>query len=166
MSPNQQQPSHLGRALAHYPRNPARQRGGALAVAVFIIVIMSILGVAMVRILADLGRSTVSDVYGARAYAAARSGAEVFLTELFPLNNPVNTSVCPERNSSMPSTSVYSAHYSVEGLSSCSSQVRCDRLELSSFTGTHFRITAEGSCTAGDMVYSKQIILEAADGIF
>lgn len=146
---------------------PPRQHGGALAVAIFIIVVMSILGVAMVRILGDLGRSTVSDVYGARAYAAARSGAEVFLTQLFPLNSAVNASLCPERVSNLPATEVFTASYNEEGLANCNSSVRCDRFELQSpFNGTHFRIITEGSCDAGSMVYSKQVILEAADGIF
>lgn len=151
--------------LANYS-SAQQQRGGALAVAIFIIVIMSLLGVAMVQILNELSRSTVSDVYGTRAYAAARSGAEFFLTELFPIDAPVNSALC-EIRSGLPNVEVLNNPYTIDGLNQCRSVVLCDRKELPSpFLGTHFRITAEGSCTAGDMVYSKQIILEAADGIF
>ncbi|RUO23469.1 hypothetical protein CWE08_02150 [Aliidiomarina iranensis] len=149
----------------------ARQRGGALAVAIFIIVVMSILGVAMVRILGDLGRATVSDVYGTRAFAAARSGAELFLTDLFPLDAPVDTSVCSVRDTSIPLdnpfTPTLSQTFAIPGLNSCRAEVACDYLDLgaidSAYTGTHFRIITRGICDAGDMEYSKQVILEAID---
>lgn len=146
-----------------------RQNGGALAVAIFIIVVMSIIGVAMVRILGDLGRATISDVYGARAYAAARSGAEIFLTDLFPLNAPVNTSLCPARDFDFPITEnftpIITPSFSIDGLSGCEARVTCDRLEISTpFVGTHFRIVTQGICDTGDTEYSKQVILEAFDG--
>lgn len=79
-------PSRNFKSHSSQQRNPPfKHRGGALVVAIFIIVVMSILGIAMVRILGDLSRATVSEVYGARAYAAARSGAEIFLTDLFSI---------------------------------------------------------------------------------
>ncbi len=148
------------------------QRGGALAVAIFIIVVMSILGVAMVRILGDLGRATVSDVYGTRAYAAARSGAELFLTDLFPLDAPVDTSVCSVRDTSVPLNNPFTPDltqaFAVPGLNGCSAEVACDYLDLGAidpaYTGTHFRIITRGICDAGDMEYSKEVILEAIDG--
>lgn len=144
----------------------ASQKGGALAVAIFIIVVMSIIGVAMVRILSDLGRATVSDVYGARAYAAARSGAEVFLTDLFPLNSSTNLNACPaERVSGTPPPEQFTESFQALGLNGCEARVACDRLELSApFSGTHFRIITQGICDTGDTTYSKQIILEAFDG--
>lgn len=146
--------------------SPQQQRGGALAVAIFIIVVMSLLGVAMVQILNELSRSTVSDVYGTRAYAAARSGAEIFLTELFPLDAPVNSTLC-EIRSGLPNVEVLNNPYTIDGLNQCRSVVLCDRKELPSpFIGTHFRIVAQGICETGDMVYSKEVILEAADGVF
>ncbi|WP_113907030.1 type II secretory pathway protein [Aliidiomarina celeris] len=144
-----------------------QQRGSALVIAVFIIVVMSIIGIAMVRILNDSSRATVSDVYGARAYAAARSGAEAFLTELFPLNGSTNSALCEPRAAALPINTVFTGTYNQPGLVNCSATVYCDRLELSSpFSGTHFRIITEGTCSAGTMNYSKQIILEASDGIF
>ena len=147
--------------------SPRQQRGAALAVAIFIIVVMSILGVVMIRILGNLGQANVSDVYSARAYAAARSGAEVFLTDLFPLNSPVAAEQCQVRSADIPTNLVFSTSYEVSGLNSCHVEVRCDRIDLEPpFSGTHFRITSQGRCNAGDMTYSRQLILEAADEVF
>lgn len=151
-------PSRNFKSHSSQQRNPPfKQRGGALVVAIFIIVVMSILGIAMVRILGDLSRATVSEVYGARAYAAARSGAEIFLTDLFPFDQPVAASEC---------TSV-SYSFTADGLNQCSADIDCVAYTIPApFSGQHFRIVAEGVCSVGATNYSKRIILEATDGVF
>lgn len=146
------------------PRASA-QRGATLAIVVFIIVVMSILGMAMVRLLSNVGQSTVSDVVGARAHAAARSGAEVLLTELFPLNENPQLSVCSERTSSLPSETQL-IRFNSDGLQGCSAQVWCDQLALTEpYEFTHFRIFSTGICEAGNQTYSKQLILEASGDV-
>lgn len=148
------------------PQRPASQRGATLAIVVFIIVVMSILGLAMVRLLANAGQSTVSEVMGARAQAAARSGAEVVLTQLFPLNEGTNIEPCVERTDSLPTNIQFSTEYSIEGLQGCRVEATCDRLELPEpYGGYHFRIVSTGFCIAGNQTYSKQIVLEASEGV-
>jgi MSHA biogenesis protein MshP len=144
-----------------------QQRGAALAVAVFIIVVMSLIGTAMVRILGDSSSATVSEVYGARAQAAARTGAELFLVDLFPHDAPVNSSLCTDRTPDPPAQARAEQVFSINGLTNCSTTVYCDKAVLSSpYSGVHFRIVAEGNCEVGDMTYSKEIILEASDGVY
>lgn len=152
----------------HRRQSPYSQRGAALAVAVFIIVVMSLIGMAMVRILGDATSATVGEVLGARAQTAARSGAEALLVDLFPLNSAnANDTICPVRTASVPATIVVQNNYSVDGLANCSATVYCDQAELSApYSGIHFRILAQGSCGAGDMTYSKEIMLEASDGVY
>lgn len=143
-----------------------KQIGGALPIAIFIIVFMSLLGGAMVRVLSDLNRATISDVYGARSYAAARSGAEIFLTRLFPHDEAVDIEQCEVRSDSEPQTTLQLS-FSTQGLTGCSATVSCDRFVLPDpFDGVHFRIISAGSCIVGNQSYSKQIILEASDGVF
>lgn len=144
----------------------ASQRGATLAIVIFIIVVMSILGLAMVRLLANAGLSTVSDVMGARAQAAARSGAEVVLTQLFPLNEGTNAEQCVERTDNLPTNIQFRTEYNIQGLQSCRVEATCDRLELSEpYRGYHFRIVSTGFCTAGNQTYSKQLVLEASEGV-
>ncbi|SFR47006.1 MSHA biogenesis protein MshP [Pseudidiomarina maritima] len=148
--------------------SPQQQRGAALAVAVFIIVVMGLIGMAMVRILGDASSATVSEVLGARAQAAARSGAETLLVELFPLGSAnADINVCPTRTSGVPTSVVVQTSYTIDGLANCDTTVLCDQAELTApYTGVHFRILAQGSCSAGDMTYSKEIMLEASDGVY
>ncbi|WP_417665864.1 hypothetical protein [Pseudidiomarina sp.] len=147
--------------------SPRHQRGAALAVAVFIIVVMSLIGTAMVRILGDSSSATVSEVYGARAQAAARTGAELFLVELFPHDAPVNSSLCAVRTAAPPAVARAEQVFSINGLTNCSTTVYCDKAVLSNpYSGEHFRIVAEGICAVGDMTYSKEIMLEASDGVY
>ena len=147
--------------------SPRQQRGAALAVAVFIIVVMSLIGMAMVRILGDSSSATVSEVYGARAQAAARTGAELFLVELFPHNAPVNSALCTDRSAAPPALARTEQAFSINGLTNCSTTVYCDKATLSTpYSGVHFRIVAEGNCEVGDMTYSKEIMLEASDGVY
>lgn len=147
-------------------RLPAKQRGAALAVAVFIIVIMSLIGVAMVRILGNSSQAIVGEVYGSRAQLAARAGAELFLTELFPHDAPAAQGLCPVRTASPPPEVRPEQLFGIDGLKNCSTTIFCDRAELNSpYQGVHFRIIAQGECAAGDMTYSKVLMLEAGDGI-
>ena len=163
--------------MFHNPNSPpqqATQRGAMLPIVIFVIIGMGILGMVMVRMSINLGQATVADVYGARAYLAARSGAEVFLTELFPLDEDTNLSLCPARTEQLPSEPIVTTAFSTEGLRSCSAEITCDRYALPApFEGNHFRVIARGVCTAGDTAgdaeharhqYSKQIIFEASDG--
>lgn len=151
---------------SHYSSSLVKQRGAALAVAVFIIVVMSLIGMAMVRILGDSSQAIVGEVYGTRAQAAARTGAELFLTELFPHDAPAASGLCPERTAAPPPEVRAEQFFTIVGLSNCSTTVYCDRADLTApYSGTHFRIIAQGACQAGDMTYSKELMLEASDGV-
>ena len=67
-----------GSALRHPPhaRPPGRQRGFALVAAIFLIVVLSSLGVYMVRISGIQHQTVNVALLGARAFHAARTGIE------------------------------------------------------------------------------------------
>lgn len=148
------------------PQSFQKQNGAALAVAVFIIVVMGLIGMAMVRILGDSSQAIVSEVYGTRAQAAARTGAELFLTELFPHDSPVATTLCPARTSLAPPEVSPEQTFTISGLAGCSVTVYCDRADFTTpHSGTHFRIISEGQCQVGESAYSKVLMLEASDEV-
>lgn len=79
-----------------------QQQGGALAIAVFVIVAMSLLAIAMNRTISASSSQTVHEVLGTRALLAGESGNEVTLNQIFPLAtvavpNPAKQS-CPNPN--------------------------------------------------------------------
>lgn len=138
-------------------KNP-KQRGSALVVAIFIIVVMSILAAVIARVLTTTSASSVDEVYGARAFHAANSGAQVFLTSLFPLGEDgAANSAC---NSTIP---VQDFTQSDTALKNCTAEVSCEFAEFSEYTLTHYRIISVGRCTVGDRQYSREVILEAID---
>lgn len=54
----------------------ARMRGASLITAIFLLVVLAGLGVAMVSLSSSQQKSSAMDVLGSRAYLAARAGAE------------------------------------------------------------------------------------------
>ncbi|RUO50233.1 type II secretory pathway component [Pseudidiomarina aquimaris] len=146
---------------------PTRQRGAALVIAIFVIVVLALIGLTVVKLIRDSSDSTITEVYGTRTEAAARSAAEVFLTQLFPLtSNTANSSLCPARVNSVPQSLVLQQNLNAVGLDRCTINVYCDRLSLTApYAGDHYRILAQAQCNAGDFVFSRQLLLEASDGI-
>lgn len=140
-------------------------QGAALPVALFIIVVMALVGAALVRIVVDTSAGVVNDVIGQRAFNAARSGAELFLVQLFPLDEPTNESLCGERDAALSPddhVAVYTESFTTAGLHGCSVHVYCDFAAAEGIT--HFRIVSQGRCDAGDLSYTKELLLEASDG--
>ncbi|HBY85826.1 MAG TPA: type II secretory pathway component, partial [Colwellia sp.] len=66
-------------------RTSNEQRGSALVLALFIIVVTTLLGAALVRMISANSETIAYEVIGTRAYQAAQAGAQRKLSELFPL---------------------------------------------------------------------------------
>lgn len=66
----------MTRAKRARPSIPCRQAGIGIVTAIFLLVVLSGLGVAMVTMVSAQQASSTLDLLGARAYQAARAGAE------------------------------------------------------------------------------------------
>ena len=69
-----------------------RQKGSALMMSLFVMVILILLGNALVKVLSSSSEATAQEVIGTRAYMAANSDMQAKLQQLFPLND--GTLVC------------------------------------------------------------------------
>lgn len=134
------------------------QQGSALVVAIFIIVVMSILATVIARVLSTTSATSVDEVYGARAFHAANSGAQIFLTELFPLGE--DGALGEACNAGLPG---HGFEQGDNSLNNCSANVTCEAVEFSDYSITQYRIISQGSCTVGNKLYSREVILEALD---
>ncbi|WP_133539805.1 pilus assembly PilX family protein [Idiomarina aquatica] len=149
-----------------------QQRGAVLAMAIFIIVVLSFVGVAVVNILTSSSKATVSEVYGARALFAARSGAEIFLAdELLANADSFIVDDCGARNEGSAPSDVDVNPYQVEfsdsngsGLSDCRAEVYCDQV-TTPLNSLHVRVESIGSCAISDNEYSRVLLLEASDAV-
>jgi MSHA biogenesis protein MshP len=138
-----------------------KQQGSAIVLALFIIVVMSLLGTAMVRMLSANAENIVYEVVGTRAYFAAQAGMQEGLHNIYPLQAPAEdcTALSP-----IPFTLV-NRNYSNEGLLNCSATVivtNCESIETAVGVFEHFYlIESTGQCTAGDITTTRIIEVQS-----
>ena len=132
-----------------------KQRGNTLVIAVFVIVVLGGLVVALASLLRTSSESVVIEVLGARSYLAAQSGLEQAMMTVYPLYNAPDTSC-----------SVNGAEYTFAGnqsLEQCSATISCDRATYtddSNTTYTHMVLTSSALCEAGEQRTSRQLQIE------
>ena len=114
--------------------NPALQKGVGLPMAIFIIVILSFLVVAITQLEQRTGESVSMSVLSSRAFYAAESGAQVALAKLFP---PGTDNTC---------TAVDGDQYQFNqpGLTNCSATINCAVETVAA--ESYFTITSTGMC--------------------
>ncbi|WKE66026.1 type II secretory pathway component [Gallaecimonas kandeliae] len=133
---------------------PKRQQGSALVVAVFIIVVMSLLVAGMAALLGRQSGTVVYEVLGSRAFLAAQTGLQEGLVKLFPLDQAPQACF---------------AHYSQplkgSGLEGCSFTLSCQEQGSSdsSLPGKVAQLTSTGSCQAGTVSTSRTLVMEVGE---
>jgi len=121
-------------------KSTVKQQGSALMLALFIIIVLTLLGGALVKVLSTSSESIAQEVIGTRALMAANSGMQAELQQLFPLNA---TSTCPDEPASLDR----SYNFSADGLYHCSAETTCSRyFEDSTTSINYYRLTSTGEC--------------------
>ena len=149
------------------PRRLASQRGSAIMIALFVIVIMALLAAAMGRFLVDSGEKNTVEVRGVRALMAAQSGLEIALYQLFPNRSGAELPAACTR------VAASRAFDKDPGLSGCRVSVSCNEIQASQGgeTSTTYRLTSLGTCgteAAGanpGFAVSRTLVAEAFDGV-
>ncbi|MGU5757570.1 MSHA biogenesis protein MshP [Aeromonas caviae] len=151
--------------LKPLPTSRRVQRGSAIMIALFVIVIMALLAAAMGRFLVDSGEKNTVEVRGVRALMAAQSGLEIALYRLYP-NNSWTAQQCP--------ASATTTTFALPGLVNCQAIVTCKQLNVSAAgaTRTGYRFSSEGRCgdpgvnngPNPDFAVSRTVEAEVFDG--
>ncbi len=129
-----------------------RQRGSALVIAIFIVVVMTLLGASLVRMIGTNAEAIVYEVLGTRAYQAAQAGAQRKMAEVFPLVS--GSEVC-----SVDSSYDFSA---IEGLDHNCIAVDVDCINDATVDGvSYYTITSVGQCSVAGVVTSRTIEIKA-----
>ena len=148
-----------------------KQQGSILVLAIFIMVVMLLLGAALVRLLSSSAESIAYEVVGTRAYNAANTGLQAKLSALFPLNS--NALQCDEVtpvtgliDGDLAPADIISNDYlpnlnNVAGLKNCSvTQMVCSNFKQDDVT--YFKLTSTGECLMdGGQVTSRTVVVEA-----
>lgn len=133
-------------------RSQSKQQGSALVIAIFIIVVMTLLGSALVRMIGSNAETVAYEVIGTRAYQAAQAGTQRKLSEIFPLLPGVG--ICTAVNDEYD----FSA---IEGLNNCKAvSVNCSE-DTTVNDITYYTITSTGQCTVAGVFTSRKIEVKA-----
>ncbi|MGI2067004.1 MSHA biogenesis protein MshP [Shewanella sp. MF08487] len=128
---------------------PVQQRGSALIIGVFVITVMFLLASALINIVQDSDTALTQEVWGTRAFAAANSGADAALAQLFPLNGSVG--ICLATSPWTPPN--------VTGFHACSVTLTCTAYAVGAVT--QYRINSKAICESGETRVSRQVEVEA-----
>lgn len=141
-------------------RSLQKQAGSAIVLAIFVILIISMLGAALVSLQRDNAEGTSYEVFASRAYLSAYSASELALVALFPLNS-----------TSADITTCTGAEFSVtldtssdDGFYGCSANYQCQiLLPISSASlPTRYKVISTAVCENAQTVTRRQIMVEAS----
>ncbi len=132
--------------MSHFSfrRSPhKKQKGSALILVIFILVVVMLLGTTLVDMLSTGNESVAQEVLGTRALAAANSAMQGQLQQLFPLNAAAPAFTCPTLPA-VPSTHVYNFS-GIIGLSQCQATVSC--INYANLDGVaYYRLVSTAEC--------------------
>ncbi|MGL4747118.1 MAG: MSHA biogenesis protein MshP [Shewanella sp.] len=138
---------------AYCPYPAHRQGGSALVIGIFVITVMFLLAAALINIVEDADTGLTQEVWGTRALAAANSGADAALAQLFPLNAAANViPTCASVSSSWTPPDVVGFH-------ACSVSLSCTSYAAGAVT--QYRINSKAVCESGETRVSRQVEVEA-----
>lgn len=136
-------------------KGASKQRGLSLLVAIFILVVLSLLGAAMINILSVGTESVAREVLSARAFFAAESGAQRKLNEIFNPGGAVQPGQC--------SDVTYSDLNGIQGCSTLTVDISCVAVTVDGVS--YFTITSEASCGPAVSPAVRRIQVQASDAI-
>ncbi|MCG9747983.1 MSHA biogenesis protein MshP [Shewanella sp. Isolate8] len=123
--------------------NRSSQRGSALVIGIFIITVMFLMAAALINIVSDADEGVNLEVLATRAFAAANSGADAAMAQLFPLSGTVIG--CSSVSASWTPPNVVGFH-------GCSVALSCNQttVTIGSESVTQYLIGSEATCAVGN----------------
>ena len=131
-----------------------------LIIAIFIIVVISLLATSLLSLQRDSAQGTSYEVYAARAYLAAYSVSEIALVQLFPLN----ASAADSTTCAAVTTSPVLANVNA-GFHGCTANVVCSSTPASAGIATRYKIISTAICQNRQIITRRQITVEASKAV-
>jgi MSHA biogenesis protein MshP len=126
-----------------------RQAGSALTMALWLIVIGSLLVLVLLQFRQQSSSALVYQVQGQRCYALAKSQLELALVQLFPLGSTAASCAVVTTSRS----------WSQDDWQGCHSTLSCQQISVDG--SQSFRLTSTATCGSGELVSSRTVTLEA-----
>ena len=129
--------------------SPYQQQGSMLVIAIFIIVVISLLAASLSRILSSTADSVANEVYSAKAYFSADSGMEYGIYQVLD-----NASFCTTLVIIPPNFLTGEV-----GLENCSVKLECESIGLPN-AGHQYYLKSTGTCDGGKIVAEHKVEAE------
>lgn len=132
-----------------------QQAGSMLVMALFVLVVLSLLAGTMITIISGSSKSVVHEVYGLRAQQAAQAGIQTLIATSFPIGSAAVA--CATTVNSSPSFT------NIEGFRNCSYSASCSSQDIT-FNGEdyrHYSYSSSGFCDTGDGIVSRTLFVDA-----
>jgi len=136
---------------------PHKVNGSSLVIAIFILVVMSALGASMIKILRSSEQTYAYEVLGIRAYAAAQSGIQRKLQQIFP----IDTSTPIPAPDSGQCNNVTFDFSTIDGLKNCQAEIECSAKSHTESGIEYFTINSTGLCDINGEQTSRSIEVRA-----
>jgi MSHA biogenesis protein MshP len=131
------------------------QQGSALVIAIFVIIVMTLLGLALVRMINASSEAIVYEVLGTRAFQSAQTGLQWTLQQTFPLGDSSNAASCAVVNVAVPPTLT-----GVDGLAQCWFEHSCTSKPPVDGV-TYYTLESTGQCEDSGVITSRKLEVEA-----
>jgi len=139
-----------------------KQSGSAIIIAIFVIIVISLLGASLMSLQRDSAEGTSYEIYAARAYLAAYSASEIALVTLFPIDSSAaNATNCRISN---PSKTIVPLENDA-GFHGCTADYKCQILPppTSSSLPTRYKVVSSAICKNSQINARRQITVEATN---
>ena len=124
-----------------------KQQGSALIVSIFVIVVMSVMAAAMIRVDWSSQDITTKEVLGTRAWFTTHSGNEMMLNLLFPVGaSAANAAACVPTTAFTPANNY-----------NCTANVSCtpNTVSRAGSTITMFYLESTATCGSGELQVTR-----------
>jgi MSHA biogenesis protein MshP len=135
--------------------NSKKQAGSMLVMAMFVLVVLSLLAGTMITIISGSNKSVVHEVYGLRAQQAAHAGIESLIAASFPVGSPAQA--CAGNVGS-------NARFTqVAGFTHCRYDASCSSTDIrfNSANYRYYRYSSTGLCDTGSGIVSRTLYVDA-----
>jgi len=133
-----------------------KQHGSSLVIALFIMVVMSVLGAALINVIINNEEDYAYEVIGTRALHAAQTGAQWRLQQIFPLRNAPNVDVNISLAACVNGTLNLA---NINGLNQCTATVQCATVANNGIN--YMTVTSVGQCNINGESASRVIEVQA-----
>ena len=137
------------------------QKGSSLVLALFVIIILSLLGNVLMRMISTSSETVSQEVLGTRAYMAENSAMQAELQLLFPINTTSSTS-CDTAFTNKPYDLQTNFNEDIPGLYDCRAKTSCEHYYTDLDSTKYYRLTSTGGCGSGVMnANSKDVVVSS-----